>query len=178
MISLLQPLPGVQLLQPQIHVDDRGDFVKTYHEGTFVRLGISFESVEEYFSTSRKGTLRGMHFQLPPHDHAKLVYCIRGRVLDVLVDLRKSSPSYGAVSSVELSGENRLQIYIPNGLAHGFLALEDDSVMVYKTTSVHAPGHDAGIRWDSIGFEWGTASPRLSDRDATFPSLAGFCSPF
>ncbi len=178
MISLSQPLPGVHLLQPKVFIDTRGDFVKTFHVGAFAELGIDFKPVEEFFSTSRKGVLRGMHFQLPPHDHAKLVYCIRGRVLDVLLDLRKASPTFGQFASAELSRENHHQFYIPSGIAHGFLSLEDDSVMVYKTTTVHAPTHDAGIRWDSFGFDWGIAAPLISPRDLAFAALTEFGSPF
>lgn len=178
MTILAEPLPGVRLIKPKVFEDARGDFVKTFHCGLFRDLGIDFTPVEEFYSTSRKNVLRGMHFQLPPHDHSKLVYCIRGRVLDVLVDLRPGSPGYGCFASAELSRENRSQFYIPSGIAHGFLALEDDSVMVYKTTTVHAPSHDAGIRWDSFGFDWGVDSPICSPRDLAFPSMADFVSPF
>lgn len=178
MLSLSQPLSGVHLLQPKVFIDQRGDFVKTYHVREFAALGIEFNPVEEFFSTSRKGVIRGMHFQLPPHDHAKLVYCIRGRVLDVLLDLRKASPSYGKMATAVLSRENHHQFYIPSGIAHGFAALEDDSVMVYKTTTVHAPESDAGIRWDSFGCDWQTAAPIVSVRDNGFPSLAEFLTPF
>jgi dTDP-4-dehydrorhamnose 3,5-epimerase len=178
MISLSQPLAGVHLLQPRVFSDFRGDFVKTYHAGQFAELGLDFTPAEEFFSTSRLGVVRGMHFQLPPHDHAKLVYCIRGRVLDVLVDLRRASPTFGRAASSELSRENHLQFYIPSGVAHGFMALEDDSVMVYKTTTGHAPTHDAGIRWDSFGFDWGNNGPVISPRDAALPALAEFASPF
>lgn len=179
MLSLDQPLPGVHLLQPKVFTDNRGDFVKTYHTGAFAELGISFTPVEEFFSTSHKGVLRGMHFQLPPHDHAKLVYCIRGRVLDVLLDLRKNSPTYGKTASAELSRENHHQFYIPSGVAHGFLSLEDNSVMIYKTSTVHAPSHDAGILWDSFGFEWPQgASYTISPRDQKLPALSAFLNPF
>ena len=179
MTSLDQPLPGVHLLQPKVFEDARGDFVKTFHAGAFSELGIAFAPVEEFFSTSQKGVLRGMHFQLPPHDHDKLVYCIRGRVLDVLLDLRKASPTYLQVASAELSRDNHHQFYIPSGVAHGFLSMEDDSVMVYKTTTVHAPSHDAGIKWDSIGFDWSLEiAPVVSPRDVGFPMLSDFQNPF
>lgn len=178
MTIITEPLPGVRLIKPKVFEDARGDFVKTFHVGLFHEIGIDFTPVEEFYSTSRKNVLRGMHFQLPPHDHAKLVYCVRGRVLDVLLDLRKDSPSYSCFTSAELSRENHYQFYIPSGVAHGFLALEDDSVMVYKTSTVHAPSHDAGIRWDSFGFEWGFEFPICSTRDLAFPNLSNFVSPF
>jgi dTDP-4-dehydrorhamnose 3,5-epimerase/CDP-3, 6-dideoxy-D-glycero-D-glycero-4-hexulose-5-epimerase len=179
MTILSQPFPGTCLLQPKVFEDFRGDFVKTFHAGLFSELGIDFAPVEEFFSTSKRGVLRGMHFQLPPHDHAKLVYCVRGRVLDVLLDLRRGSPTFGQAASAELSRQNHHQFFIPAGVAHGFLSLEDDSVMVYKTTSVHAPSHDSGVRWDSFGFDWQlTQPPIVSARDAAFATFPEFISPF
>lgn len=175
---LAEPFAGTFLIQPKIFEDHRGDFVKTFHRDSFAALGLDFVVTEEFYSTSRRGVIRGMHFQLPPHDHAKLVYCVRGRVLDVLVDLRKSSKTYGQVASAEFTGENRHMFFIPRGIGHGFLALEDDSVMVYKTSTVHAPSHDAGVRWDSIGFDWGSDRPVTSARDDSFPALREFVSPF
>ncbi len=139
---------------------------------------MTFIPRESFYSTSRRGVLRGMHFQTPPHSHAKLVYCIRGSALDVVVDLRKSSPRYGAAASAELSEKNHQQLFIPTGLAHGFLALESDTVLVYMTTTVHSPSHDMGIHWDSFGFDWGTEAPTLSARDARLPTLGAFDSPF
>jgi dTDP-4-dehydrorhamnose 3,5-epimerase len=173
-----QPLHGVHLLQPTVFADQRGDFVKTYHTDAFNELGIAFDPVEEFYSTSKRGVIRGMHFQLPPYDHAKLVYCIRGCVLDVLLDLRRDSESYGRYTSLELSGENHLLLYIPTGVAHGFLALKDDSVMIYKTSSVHAPSHDSGVRWDSFGFDWGISNAVISDRDRALFPLGSFTSLF
>lgn len=174
-----QPLPGIHVLEPFIHRDPRGDFVKPFHEGQLRALGIEFTLREEFFSTSAKGVVRGMHFQLPPHQHHKLVYCIAGRVLDVVLDLRKDSATFGQAAGVELSAENHYVISIPAGFAHGFASLEDGSCLVYKTDAVHAQSHDAGIRWDSFGFPWPlTTGPILSPRDAAFPSLADFDSPF
>lgn len=178
MKSISQLLPGAVLLQPKVLSDVRGEFVKTFHSVAFTELGIPFVPVEEFFSISHKHVLRGMHFQLPPHDHAKLIYCVVGRVLDVLLDLRKASPSYGCTASVELSDANRHMLFIPSGLAHGFLALESNTVMVYQTSTVHAPAHDAGIHWDSFGFVWPREKPVTSYRDAAFPPFADFNSPF
>jgi dTDP-4-dehydrorhamnose 3,5-epimerase/CDP-3, 6-dideoxy-D-glycero-D-glycero-4-hexulose-5-epimerase len=178
MISLSQPLFGVHLLKPKVFEDARGDFVKTFHANAFSELGIPFKPMEEFFSTSRKNVLRGMHLQLPPHDHDKLVYCIRGRVLDVLLDLRTTSPTCNMFASAELSRENHNQFFIPRGVAHGFLAMEDESVMVYKTSTVHAPSHDAGVRWDSFGFDWRCVNPIVSNRDGAFPRVENFTFPF
>lgn len=133
---------------------------------------------EEFFSTSSKDVLRGMHFQTPPHAHQKLIYCITGRVLDVLLDLRRSSPTYGQSIALELSAANRHVLFVPVGFAHGFLSLEDHSCLVYKTDAVHAPQHDAGIRWDSFGFDWPADSPLISGRDLTHPEFSEFRSPF
>ena len=171
---------GLVSLEPKVFTDQRGVFVKTYHDQAFRELGLAFEAKEEFFSTSHKGVLRGMHFQLPPADHAKLVYCVTGAVLDVVLDLRSGSPTCGQFHAEELSEANRRMVYIPTGFAHGFLALTEGALMVYKTSTTHAPACDAGIRWDSFGFSWplGGTAPILSQRDAGFPALADFKSPF
>ena len=177
--KLSTALDGVFLLRPRIFADVRGTFVKTFHADLFAEQGFAFEPREEFFSTSRQGAVRGMHFQVPPADHAKLVYCSHGAVLDVVLDIRKASPTYGRAISFELSAENCLSAFIPSGFAHGFLALTEGALMVYKTSTVHTPSCDAGIRWDSFGFDWPLAGePILSDRDAKFPTLAEFESPF
>lgn len=170
-------LPGCRVIRPPRSEDQRGAFVKTYHEGLFKTLGVTMEIREEFFSVSRKDVLRGMHFQLPPHDHDKLVYCTAGAVLDVLLDLRRGA-GYGRVASVELSADNAHIVYIPKGIAHGFLALSDDALMLYKTSTVHAPDADAGIRWDSFGFDWPPGNPVISARDQQHPMFADFDSPF
>jgi dTDP-4-dehydrorhamnose 3,5-epimerase len=163
------PFAGLTLIRPRLFTDDRGLFVKTFHADLFKGAGLDFSPVEEFYSISRMGVVRGMHFQLPPHDHAKLVYCSTGRVLDVVVDLRKNSQTYGRYYATELSSESRTQLFIPSGFAHGFLALDDNSTMTYLTGTVHNPTSDAGIRYDSCGFEW-----PVDD----FPTLADFASPF
>ena len=173
-----EPLPGAKVLQPRVFQDLRGTFVKTFHTDLFSELGIPFSPQEEFYSVSRKGVLRGMHFQVPPHDHHKLVYCVKGEVLDVVVDLRRMSPSFGQSASLVLSEENRKLFFIPKGFAHGFLSLTEESVMVYKTDHVYVPDSDTGIRWDSFGFDWPVEEPALSDRDLAFPPLTGFDSPW
>ena len=174
---LKELLPGCFLLQPNRFEDQRGSFVKTYHEGLFQALGVDLDIREEFYSVSHKNVIRGMHFQLPPHEHDKLVYCTRGAVTDVLLDLRKG-PGYGKVASAELSGENAHLVFIPKGIAHGFAALTDEALMLYKTSTVHAPESDCGIRWDSFGFEWGVAHPVISARDQQHPPLSEFITPF
>lgn len=170
-------LPGCFLLQPKTLEDQRGCFVKTYHEGLYAELGVNLEIREEFFSISHMNVLRGMHFQLPPHEHDKLVYCTRGRVRDVLLDLRKGE-SYGRVISAQLSGENGHLIFIPKGIAHGFVALADNTLMLYKTSTVHMPESDCGIRWDSFGFDWGINKPIMSARDQIHTPFGDFVSPF
>jgi dTDP-4-dehydrorhamnose 3,5-epimerase len=171
-------LPGVQHVSLRRFQDDRGTFVKTYSRQLFDANGAPFDLREEFYSFSRKDVVRGMHFQVPPHDHVKIVYCAAGAVLDVLVDLR-GGPGQGAVASVVLRGDEPSLLVIPKGIAHGFKSLADDSLMIYKTSTEHSPAHDKGIRWDSFGFDWGVDSPPvLSARDAAHPALADFLSPF
>jgi dTDP-4-dehydrorhamnose 3,5-epimerase len=178
MKALPTEIPGVMLVQPRVFTDNRGSFVKTFHTDTFRDIGLAFKPREEFFSTSAKGVLRGMHFQLPPVAHDKLVYCSAGAVLDVVVDLRTSSGTFSRFITRELSAANHDMLFIPAGCAHGFLSLQDGSVMVYQTSTVHSPAHDAGILWNSIGFDWPVAQPTLSDRDRRFPRLEQFVSPF
>ena len=165
-------------LSPKVFRDQRGSFTKTWHPELLAAHGIHMPIAEEFYSVSRVNVLRGMHFQLPPHDHEKFVYCAAGRLLDVVIDLRRSTGSYGRIWAWELSAENGLIVYIPKGFAHGFLSLADGTVTVYKTSIVHAPSHDVGIRWDSFGFAWPTHAPILSERDRIHPALADFSSPF
>lgn len=171
-------LAGCLELRFRPHHDVRGLFLKTYHETTFRALGLCTDWREEFVSTSAKGVLRGLHFQVPPEQHTKLVVCLAGRVLDVVLDLRAGSPTYGTCASVELSPGRANAMYVPAGFAHGFQALEDGSILHYKVSSMHAPAQDQGLRWDSIGFAWPITAPILSPRDATFGALADFQTPF
>ena len=173
-----EPLPGVKILRPFVFEDARGNFVKPFHEGQLAEHGISMNVREEFFSTSGRNVLRGMHFQIPPHAHQKLIYCISGRVLDVLLDLRKSSPTFGKSVGLELSAASHHVLYLPVGIAHGFVSLEDDSCLVYKTDAVHSPEHDAGLAWDSFGFKWPVADAVISGRDLHHPAFGSFDSPF
>ncbi len=178
MKALKTEIEGVLVLQPNVFGDHRGAFVKTYHETIFQECGAGFQPREEFFSTSKKNVVRGMHFQLPPAAHHKLVYCPVGRVLDVVVDLRRASKTYGRYVTRELSGENHEMFFIPIGCAHGFLSLADDTIMVYQASTVHSPAHDSGILWNSFGFDWPVKDPILSDRDRRFSALVDFQSPF
>lgn len=170
-------LPGCLVLQPRVLEDARGRFVKTFHDGAFRALGLEANFVEQYYSHSHRGVVRGMHFQRPPAQHAKLVYCVQGEVFDVVLDLRRGSPTYGQARSVTLSARQGNAIYIPAGFAHGFCATSD-ATLVYNVTSGYAPEHDSGVRWDSIGIDWPAGTPLVSPRDAVFAALADFDSPF
>lgn len=171
-------LSGCLEIRPFYVQDERGAFVKTFHAERFAEAGLPVDWREEFYSSSRKGVIRGMHFQTPPHDHEKLVYCVQGRVLDVVVDLRRLSPTYGRHAAVELHAAKGNGLFIPKGIAHGFLALTDDVLMTYKVTSVHAPAHDAGIHWNSFGLDWGVEDPIVSVRDRAHPPLGEFVSPW
>lgn len=172
------PLPGAFLVLPRVRRDGRGSFVKTFQADEFARFGVAPVFREQFHSLSARGVVRGMHFQRPPRHHDKLVCCLRGRALDVLLDLRRSSPTFGRHAAVRLSAEEGHALYVPAGLAHGFRAEEDDTLMLYQTTSEHSPEHDDGVRWDGFGFDWGAERSVVSERDGRFPALAGFDSPF
>jgi dTDP-4-dehydrorhamnose 3,5-epimerase len=172
-----------RIIAPKRHVDPRGWFSETFHEQRLHDLGIHCRFVQDNQSSScSAGTLRGLHFQLPPHAQAKLIMVLRGRILDVAVDLRRGSPTYGQHVSVEISAECGRQFYIPVGFAHGFLTLTDDVLVMYKASDYYAPAHDSGIRWDDpdIAVPWPMNASDLiiSERDTRLPFLAAFESPF
>ncbi len=171
-------LPGCLLVHPTPFRDDRGRFVKVFHTPLFLEQGLVTDFAEEYYSVSQPGVLRGMHFQLPPRDHAKLVFCTAGEVLDVIVDIRRGSPTFGEHVMVELSAEAGTMVYIPRGMAHGFYVPRETSTLVYMVETVHSPPHDAGIAWDGCGIVWPTSSPQLSARDKALPRLDAFETPF
>jgi dTDP-4-dehydrorhamnose 3,5-epimerase len=171
-------LPRCLEVLPRVRPDARGRFVKTFHAPSFEAAGLPTLFRETFFSESRRGVLRGMHFQLPPFVQEKLVYCPAGRVLDVLVDLRVGSPTFGRVASFELGADDVRMLFVAAGVAHGFCALSEPAVMAYHVTAPHSPSHDAGIRWDSVGFDWPVREPLVSERDQALPRLADFVSPF
>jgi dTDP-4-dehydrorhamnose 3,5-epimerase len=171
-------IPEVQLIQQPRFNDHRGSFIKTFHHSSLQAFGIDFELRESFYSTSAQHVIRGMHFQVPPMDHAKIVFCTDGAILDVAVDLRKQSPTYGQYVTAELSADNHRALYIPKGFAHGFLSLTGSSTAFYLVSSEHSPEHDRGILFNSFGLDWQVANPILSARDLAFPSLADFDSPF
>lgn len=172
------PLAGLRLFRPKLFRDERGSFVKTFHAPSFEAEGIVFNTQEEFYSTSTAGVIRGMHFQVPDCAHAKLVTCLHGRVLDVVLDLRLSSTSYGKHWSVEIESSDPAVLYIPKGFAHGFLALTSNALVHYRCTTPQSPAHERGIHWDSFGFAWPEHKPIVSTRDQAFPRLSDYVSPF
>lgn len=172
------PIPGCYQIFPEVRHDKRGCFVKTFHTDWFEQNGLATIFAEEYYSVSRKGVLRGMHFQTPPHDHTKLVSCVKGSVLDAIVDLRIGSPAYGRFATFQLTAETANMLYVAPGIAHGFYALTDDAIMQYKVTSTYHPESDRGIKWNSAGIPWPDPAPVVSDRDNDFPALSAYTSPF
>lgn len=171
-------LSGVFIIEHDVHKDARGAFVKTFHKEEFSKMGLECDFRESYYTRSKEDVIRGMHFQVPPHDHAKLVTIIHGTVADVILDLRRSSPTRGHHIAVELSRENRKSIYIPRGCAHGFSVLGESAIVYYMATSEHAPTHDKGVRFDSFGYDWKVGQPIVSERDMKFPTLEDFTEYF
>ncbi len=157
--------------------DQRGSFTKTYQKTVLEKHGLVSDFEESFFSINKKGVIRGMHFQYPPMDHAKLVYTSSGRILDVILDLRTASPTYGKHTQIEISEGNHKGVYMPKGVAHGFCCLSD-STMIYLTSTEYNAKSESGVRWDSFGMEWPEKSPVLSERDMIFDTFNVFQSPF
>ena len=172
----------ILLIKPTRFSDNRGFFSEIYNRKRYLEMGIDNEFVQDNYSLSRTvGTLRGLHFQAPPHAQVKLVRCSRGIIFDVVVDIRRGSKTYGEWVGYELSADNAHQLYIPIGFAHGFVTLEPDSEIVYKCSDYYAPETEGVIRWDDpdIGINWLlTGNPVLSDKDALAPLLKDLESPF
>ena len=171
-------IEGLLLITPKVHHDRRGTFVKTYHDRTYAELNLPRGFAEEFFSTSRQGVVRGMHCQIPPANYHLMVTCVAGHVLDVVLDLRRRSLTYRKAKGHRLSSETGQMLFVPTGCAHGFLTLSDEATMFYRTSALHSPPHDLGVRFDSFGWDWGINEPILSDRDLSLPSLSEFDSPF
>ncbi len=173
-------LPIATVINLPYSSDNRGTFIKTFSSdllAEITRNGIEFVLRESYYTFSKRGVIRGMHFQLPPHDHHKLVHVISGKILDTVLDIRKNSPDYGKFFQFELSAKTSEALLIPSGFAHGFCALEDSTVQYYQTTS-YAPKYDSGIRYDSFGLDWKNPNPIISERDLNFDLFNNFITPF
>lgn len=169
---------GLKVVEPNIFEDNRGKFVKIFNDNFFKEFAIDIKIKESYYSISQKNVIRGMHFQLPPFDHTKIVYVPFGKILDVVLDIRKDSPTYGKVFSTELSGKNGKILVIPSGMAHGFKSLENNTNVSYLQTSIYCSMYDSGIRYDSFNFNWNCKGTIISQRDLTFCPFEEFNSPF
>ena len=176
-------IPDVLILEPKVFGDNRGYFFESFNAREFAeKTGLDVVFVQDNESQSRYGVLRGLHFQRPPFSQSKLLRCVKGRVLDVAVDIRKGSPSYGKHVAVELSEENHRQVFVPKGFAHGFCVLSDVAVCQYKCDAFYAPEADGGINIldPSLDIDWGIPMEKavLSPKDLTHPMLKDFDSPF
>ncbi|KNG92241.1 dTDP-4-dehydrorhamnose 3,5-epimerase [Pseudaestuariivita atlantica] len=176
-------LSGVKIITPKRFGDARGFFSESWNRKAMEEAGLSYDWCQDNHSLSAKvGTIRGLHFQAPPHAQDKLVRCGKGRLFDVAVDIRKGSPTYGQWVGEELSFENGKQLLVPAGFAHGFVTREPDTEIIYKCSDYYAPEADGGIRWDSpsVGIDWALdgIEPLLSEKDAAAPALEDFDSPF
>ncbi len=167
-------IEGVILVKPKVFGDNRGFFMESYKKSEFIAGGINTEFRQDNHSKSSKGVLRGLHYQAPPFEQAKLVRCTRGKIYDVAVDIRKNSKTFGEYIRVELSEENKHMLYIPEGFAHGFVVLSDEAELLYKTSNEYAPSADRGIRWndEDLNIDWGfDFEPVLSEKDKKQPLL-------
>lgn len=167
-------LEGVVILTPDVFVDDRGFFMETFQERRYQEIfGVPIHFVQDNFSVSKKGVLRGFHYQAPPFGQAKLVQVLKGRVFDIALDIRFGSPTFGRYTGIELSGENRKQFFIPEGFAHAFIALENDTLFQYKCTNVYSKEHERGILWNdpALMIGWSISKPLVSEKDNILPLL-------
>ena len=169
-----QKISGVVLVKPKVFGDSRGFFMESYKKSEFGVNGINVDFVQDNYSKSGRGVLRGLHYQSAPFAQAKLVRCSRGRIYDVAVDIRAGSETFGEYVKVELSENNKYMLYIPEGFAHGFVVLSDEAELIYKTSAEYAPEYDSGIRWDDkdLNIDWGIDfEPVLSEKDKNLPYL-------
>lgn len=173
-------LPGVLIITPLRHADDRGFFSESWNRQSLSKAGIELpDFVQDNHSLSHQsGTLRGLHYQAPPHAQGKLVRCGRGRLYDIVVDAREGSPTYGQWIGKELSFENGRQLWIPAGFLHGFITRESDTEVIYKCTAHYDRASDGAVCWDSLGIDWGIAEPVLSEKDRAAPAFADWKTPF
>jgi dTDP-4-dehydrorhamnose 3,5-epimerase len=175
-------IPEVYIIEPSVFGDNRGYFLESFNLDKFVENVYTVKFVQDNESKSSKGVLRGLHFQKPPFEQAKLVRCIEGKVADVAVDIRKGSPTYGKHITVELSGENKRQLFVPRGFAHGFVVLSESATFAYKVDNSYAPEYDSGIKYDDsdLNINWGLTENevQLSAKDKNLPAFKDLNSPF
>ena len=168
-------LSGCYEIIPKVLNDNRGSFIKTFNHDIYTKMSLNTMWAEDFYSVSDINVIRGMHCQLPPYDHIKLVYCVCGSVLDVVIDLRPDSPTYKQYEKIELSSVKANMLYIPKGFAHGFKALQSNTIMLYKVSTAYNQDYDSGVHWDSCGINWDLSDePIISRRDTGFVSLDEF----
>ncbi|MAZ55102.1 MAG: dTDP-4-dehydrorhamnose 3,5-epimerase [Flavobacteriales bacterium] len=173
-------IEGLIIIKPQIHSDERGYFYESYNKVFLKKKGLDFNFIQDNQSLSHKGVLRGLHFQAPPFEQGKLVRVIQGSVLDIAVDIRSSSPTYGKYESVVLSGENKTQFWIPPGFAHGFITLENNTIFCYKCTAIYSKKSEGSILWNDphLNINWKINEPIVSNKDKKAKLFENFKSPF
>lgn len=174
-------LKDAYIIKSQVFGDNRGFFLESYSEKKFKEAGIDAKFVQDNHSKSeKKGTLRGLHFQLPLHAQAKLIRVVKGKILDVIVDLRRDSETFGKLETFELSAENFQMLFVPKGFAHGLMTLEDDTEVLYKADNFYEPTHEGGIAWNDpdLKINWPLENPILSERDKKWPTLKNLDNPF
>ncbi|MCK9452159.1 MAG: dTDP-4-dehydrorhamnose 3,5-epimerase [Bacteroidales bacterium] len=173
-------IPDLLIVKPTVFEDNRGYFFESYNKEQFLGKGIDQNFVQDNESKSMKGVLRGLHFQAPPFAQGKLVRVMKGAVLDVAVDIRKNSPTYGQWASIELTESNKMMYWVPPGFAHGFVTLEDSTVFFYKCTNVYNKASEGSIRWNDpdLNIDWNIKNPILSEKDQISPLFKDFISPF
>jgi dTDP-4-dehydrorhamnose 3,5-epimerase len=171
---------GLWIIQPQVFMDDRGYFYESYNQDAFARNGIQTEFVQDNQSKSMRGVIRGLHFQSSPFAQSKLVRVTRGAVLDVVLDVRKESPTYGKHFSLELNDQNHTMLLIPEGFAHGFATLNDDTIFQYKCSKVYNKASEMGVLWNDpeLGIKWPFDEPVVSDKDKVLSAFSALKSPF
>jgi dTDP-4-dehydrorhamnose 3,5-epimerase len=174
------PIEGLLVIKPRIFEDDRGHFFESWSKGSFLKVGLDLDFVQDNQSLSQKGVLRGLHFQNPPFAQGKLVRVIKGAVVDVAVDIRKNSPTYGQHFAVELSEENKTVFWIPPGFAHGFVTLKDDTIFTYKCTGVYNKESEGALIWndEDLNIDWRVVNPLVSDKDMVAGNFNNFTTQF
>ena len=181
MVEEKMKIQGLKIIENPSFEDDRGYFMEFYNQKTYQNL-LNKDNyfVQDNISSSKKNVIRGLHFQAPPFDQGKLVQVLQGKALDVVVDIRRKSPTFGEHYKIELSSENKIQFWIPSGFAHGFVSLEDDTLFSYKCTQFYSKDHERALLWrdETLNIDWGTQNPIVSEKDQEAPNFINFNSPF
>lgn len=173
-------IPDLLILSPRVFEDQRGYFFESFRADVLADHGVTIKFIQDNESMSNKGVLRGLHMQAPPFGQAKLIKVVKGAIYDVAVDVRKASPTYGQYFGIELNGENRKMLYVPEGFAHGFCCLQDRTIVQYKCSNYYHPSSELGLRWDDmeVNINWPVEHPIISAKDEQHPFLKNFHSPF